>query len=112
MYFSRMLKFINIMGIEDQLNALTRNKIENSSLEYKLLSRPDEIVHCHHCNNDIIPHRIYEPTTTTWLVGGGICLIGCWCGVCLVPLFSDSFKVATVFCSYCSKIISSGDFSD
>ena len=83
----------------------------SKSLENPLISRPDEVLHCQHCNNDVIPHKIYEPTTITWLIGGGICMIGCWFGVCLAPLCSYSFQVATVYCSFCKQIIKSAEYA-
>ena len=79
-------------------------------MEVPLLSKPDEVIHCQHCNREVIPNRIYEPTTLTWLLGSGLCMIGCWFGVCLAPLCSNHFQVATVYCTFCEKTINTAEY--
>ena len=99
------------MSEENSSILSTQSRIRNVSLEHPLISRPEELLLCQYCKNEVIPNRIYEPTTLTWLVGGGICMVGCWFGICLAPLCSNSFQVATVYCSYCNKVIRSAEFT-
>ncbi|OMJ86477.1 hypothetical protein SteCoe_11970 [Stentor coeruleus] len=96
---------------EVDIQSRSVGKISSKALEMPLISRPDEVTMCQHCGKEVIPNRIYEPSSLTWLIGGGICMIGCWFGVCLAPLCSNSFQVATVYCSYCDKVINSAESS-
>lgn len=86
------------------------NKMLSSQVEMPLISAPDEVVTCQNCENELIPHRIYDPSSLSWLIGGGYCIIGCWFGLCLIPLCSRYFQVATVQCSYCHKVINSAEY--
>ena len=58
---------------------------------------------CSFCLKENIPNYIYEPTALTWLNCGGICLIGCWLGLCLVPILDNDFQYPKIYCSYCNK---------
>lgn len=80
-------------------------------LETPLIVIPEEGVFCQECKRSITPNRIHEPTTLTWFVCGGVCMIGCWFGVCLAPLFINSFQVATVYCSACNSVINKAEYS-
>ena len=80
-------------------------------LQAPLIGVLDEGEFCPHCQQSNTPNRIYEPTTLTWLVGSGICMIGCWFGVCLAPLCINSFQVATVYCSACNSIIRKTEYT-
>ena len=95
----------------NETNGSGRSRL-TSMIEMPLISRPNEVIHCQHCDRNVIPNRIYEPNTATWIIGGGFCLIGCWFGACLAPLFSNSFQVATVYCSYCEKVINHAEYSN
>lgn len=90
-------------------------KVDNSitivdTQETHRVDLSDEGMLCQECKNSLTPNRIYEPTSLTWFVCGGICMIGCWFGICLAPLFLNSFKVATVYCSACSSVISKAEY--
>lgn len=80
------------------------------TIESHQVAVPDEGELCQQCKKSLTPNRIYEPTSLTWFVCGGICIVGCWFGICLAPLFINSFKVATVYCSSCSSVISKAEY--
>lgn len=81
------------------------------NLDVPLIIIPEEGRFCNDCKRAITPNRIYEPTTLTWFVCGGVCMIGCWFGVCLAPLCINSFQVATVYCSACNSIINKAEYT-
>jgi lipopolysaccharide-induced tumor necrosis factor-alpha factor len=78
---------------------------DGRTLEKLLVKGNDRIAVCGCCGKESLPNRVYEFSTVTWMIGGGICLVGCWFGMCLVPLCYDSFQAATEYCRYCNKAI-------
>ena len=34
----------------------------------------------------------YRPGLLTWLIAGGVCLVGCWLGCCLIPFCIDGVQ--------------------
>lgn len=65
-----------------------------------------DVTRCPSCSQENIPNKIYQPNSVTWGLCGGICLVGCWFGLCLLPLCDSNFQEATIYCSLCNKTIS------
>ncbi|KAH3743057.1 hypothetical protein Pelo_15550 [Pelomyxa schiedti] len=49
-------------------------------------------VQCEHCNSVTTTVLRYKTGLFTWAVAGGICVIGFWCGCCLVPFALNECK--------------------
>jgi len=60
---------------------------------------------CPFCQQQVMTRVRYEPGGLTWLAAGGIALMGCWLGCCLIPLCIDECKDAVHECPNCNKII-------
>lgn len=48
---------------------------------------------CPNCRNSIVTRTEKDIGLFTWLLVGGLILIGCWLGCCLIPLCVDACKV-------------------
>ena len=48
---------------------------------------------CPNCKQQIVTRTEKQNGLLTWLLVGGLCLIGCWLGCCLIPLCVDACKV-------------------
>lgn len=60
---------------------------------------------CPFCQQLIQTRVRYETGGLTWLAVGGLALMGCWGGCCLIPLCIDEAKDAVHECPACNKII-------
>merc|ERR1712002_358114 len=60
---------------------------------------------CPFCQQTIMTRVRYESGGLTWLAAGGIALMGCWLGCCLIPFCIDEAKDAIHECPSCNKII-------
>jgi len=60
--------------------------------------------HCQFCGKDIVTDVQYEPGTLTWLVAGGLILLGCWLGCCLIPFCVDGAKDVIHVCPHCHNV--------
>jgi len=56
---------------------------------------------CGHCNATVITSIKPVTGTLTWLVAGGLCLLGCWLGCCLIPFCVDGCQDTEHFCPNC-----------
>mmetsp|Transcript_29552 Transcript_29552/g.41570 ORF Transcript_29552/g.41570 Transcript_29552/m.41570 type:complete len:129 (+) Transcript_29552:109-495(+) len=56
---------------------------------------------CQFCGKQIVSSVTYEAGTLTWLVAGGLCLVGCFLGCCLIPFAVDSMKDPVHVCPHC-----------
>ncbi|XP_002739747.1 uncharacterized protein LOC100375692 [Saccoglossus kowalevskii] len=62
--------------------------------------------HCPYCNTDVITKLQYKKGMITWAICCIICLIGGWCGCCLIPFCAKSCKDVVHVCPNCSNILS------
>lgn len=60
---------------------------------------------CMYCQQMIMTRVRYETGGLTWLAVGGLAIMGCWLGCCLIPLCIDEAKDAVHECPNCNKII-------
>lgn len=51
---------------------------------------------CPNCRQTIVTRTVKENGLLTWLCIGGLVLIGCWFGCCLIPLCVDACKVIRI----------------
>eukprot|EP00026_Physarum_polycephalum_P019656 Phypoly_transcript_21775.p1 GENE.Phypoly_transcript_21775~~Phypoly_transcript_21775.p1 ORF type:complete len:180 (+),score=31.63 Phypoly_transcript_21775:30-569(+) len=60
---------------------------------------------CTFCGNNGPTRVEFVNGTLTWLAAGGICLIGCWLGCCLIPFAVDGCKDVEHHCGSCQRVI-------
>lgn len=58
---------------------------------------------CPYCNATIVTSVTYNPGTLTWLACGGLILVGCWAGCCLIPFCIDGMQDAVHSCPNCRR---------
>ncbi|CAG9327780.1 unnamed protein product [Blepharisma stoltei] len=64
---------------------------------------------CPYCMKISAPIKEYDPTSMTWNMCGSMCLLGCWFGCCLIPIFDKQFHGVTYFCSNCKSPMEAGN---
>ncbi|NXI75141.1 LITAF factor, partial [Rhipidura dahli] len=62
---------------------------------------------CPSCNQMIVTHLSYDAGALTWLSCGGLCLLGCIGGCCLIPFCIDALKDVDHTCPKCSALLGS-----
>lgn len=60
---------------------------------------------CHNCKANIFTQTKYESGIAAWLIAGGCCLFGLWCGCCLLPFCIDSCKDVEHYCPNCRALV-------
>eukprot|EP00088_Acartia_fossae_P022444 TRINITY_DN23645_c0_g1_i1.p1 TRINITY_DN23645_c0_g1~~TRINITY_DN23645_c0_g1_i1.p1 ORF type:complete len:165 (-),score=15.15 TRINITY_DN23645_c0_g1_i1:280-774(-) len=60
---------------------------------------------CNNCGNQITTSVATDPGTMAYVLAGVICLLGFWCGCCLIPLGVDSLQDAVHTCPRCKVIL-------
>ncbi|KAI9094652.1 LITAF-like zinc ribbon domain-containing protein [Phlyctochytrium arcticum] len=65
---------------------------------------PSNVI-CSHCQQFVQTRTSSEPGSLTWLTVGGLCLIGCWLGCCLIPLSMKELKDTKHYCPSCSGYV-------
>ncbi|NWR14229.1 LITAF factor, partial [Emberiza fucata] len=68
--------------------------------------RPVQMV-CPSCNQVIVTRLSYDSGALTWLSCGGLCLLGCIAGCCLIPFCIDALKDVDHTCPKCSALVGS-----
>ncbi|KAG9477097.1 lipopolysaccharide-induced tumor necrosis factor-alpha factor [Eleutherodactylus coqui] len=68
--------------------------------------RPIQIC-CPHCNRLTTTRLIHSSGALAWLSCGGLCLLGCGFGCCLIPFCIDSLKDVDHYCSNCETLLGS-----
>uniref|UniRef100_A0A1I8JPF4 LITAF domain-containing protein n=1 Tax=Macrostomum lignano TaxID=282301 RepID=A0A1I8JPF4_9PLAT len=58
---------------------------------------------CPHCPPHITQAVSYVNGLAPWLISGGLILIGCWLGCCLIPFCIDDLKDAEHRCPNCQQ---------
>uniref|UniRef100_A0A8C5Q093 Lipopolysaccharide induced TNF factor n=1 Tax=Leptobrachium leishanense TaxID=445787 RepID=A0A8C5Q093_9ANUR len=62
---------------------------------------------CPYCGQIMTTRLSYTSGALTWLSCGGLCLLGCGAGCCLIPFCIDSLKDVDHYCSSCTAIVGS-----
>ncbi|NXU58449.1 LITAF factor, partial [Turnix velox] len=62
---------------------------------------------CPSCNQTIMTRLSYDSGALTWLCCGGLCLLGCVAGCCLIPFCTDSLKDVCHTCPKCGALVGS-----
>eukprot|EP01084_Bolivina_argentea_P090871 163654_1 len=75
----------------------------HSSLQIK--SRYPQQAHCPTCNRITYTKIHYVNGLATWLSVGGLVVMQCWMGCCLIPLCIDGLKDVEHSCSQCGTFI-------
>ncbi|XP_070617592.1 lipopolysaccharide-induced tumor necrosis factor-alpha factor isoform X2 [Erythrolamprus reginae] len=60
---------------------------------------------CPSCRQMIVTRTIYQPGALTWLSCGGLALLGCWLGCCLIPFCVDGMQDVHHFCPSCNAFL-------
>ncbi|WP_395241642.1 LITAF-like zinc ribbon domain-containing protein [Salmonella sp. s51933] len=60
---------------------------------------------CPHCQATIVTSTAYEPGVLTWLLCGGIALVGCWLGCCLIPFCVTDVQDCRHTCPNCQNFL-------
>ena len=68
------------------------------------LSRDGE---CPSCNVTDYDERYY-PDARTWTLCGGACVLGCWFGMCLIPLLWNKVQEKEYYCKVCQERLDLG----
>ncbi|XP_063790371.1 lipopolysaccharide-induced tumor necrosis factor-alpha factor [Pseudophryne corroboree] len=70
------------------------------------LDRPIQMC-CPFCNRLTTTRLQYTSGALAWLSCGGLCLLGCGLGCCLIPFCIDSLRDVDHYCSNCHKLVGS-----
>lgn len=58
---------------------------------------------CQHCQATVTTATDYTTGLMTWLLAGGICIVGLFCGCCLIPFCIDAGKDVVHNCPNCKR---------
>jgi len=64
-------------------------------------------VTCPSCQANVLTTVDTEAGLLSWILCGGLCLVGCWLGCCLIPCCISSCKDAIHRCPNCHTIVGS-----
>ncbi|OQV19789.1 putative Lipopolysaccharide-induced tumor necrosis factor-alpha factor-like protein [Hypsibius exemplaris] len=70
-----------------------------------LLGPNPSLINCPTCSQKVMSVTQYENGLLTWLGVGGLCLIGCWAGCCLIPLCINDTKDVVHTCPNCGTLL-------
>ena len=76
--------------------------VYTTSLHYG--DHPQQLI-CPHCRANVLSQVKHETGLITWLIAGGLCLLGCWAGCCLVPFCVDACKDVEHYCPNCRALM-------
>ncbi|XP_063284906.1 lipopolysaccharide-induced tumor necrosis factor-alpha factor [Pelobates fuscus] len=62
---------------------------------------------CTYCTRMMTTRLSYTSGALAWLSCGGLCLLGCGAGCCLIPFCIDSLKDVDHYCSSCNALVGS-----
>ncbi|XP_073503824.1 lipopolysaccharide-induced tumor necrosis factor-alpha factor [Phyllobates terribilis] len=68
--------------------------------------RPVQIC-CPRCRSLTTTRLVHTSGALAWLSCGGLCLLGCGFGCCLIPFCIDSLKDVDHYCSSCQALLGS-----
>lgn len=58
---------------------------------------------CPGCGQDVISRTTHNAGLLTWLLVGGLMVIGCWLGCCLIPCCVDGCQDVSHSCPNCNN---------
>lgn len=62
-------------------------------------------VTCPQCHQAVVTRTSYETGTLTWLICGGLVLLGCWLGCCVIPFCVNGCKDVRHTCPNCNTSV-------
>jgi len=62
-------------------------------------------IYCATCRREVVTEIIYEAGTLTWVAAGGLALLGCIFGCCLIPFCIDGCKDVVHVCPQCHSLL-------
>ncbi|KAM4631843.1 lipopolysaccharide-induced tumor necrosis factor-alpha factor [Discoglossus pictus] len=62
---------------------------------------------CQYCNRMMTTRLEFTSGALAWLSCGGLCLLGCGAGCCLIPFCVDALKDVDHYCTSCHKLVGS-----
>ncbi|KAM6424371.1 lipopolysaccharide-induced tumor necrosis factor-alpha factor isoform 1-T3 [Liasis olivaceus] len=68
------------------------------------LDRPMQLC-CPACNKMIVTRISHNPGALAWLSCGGLALLGCWLGCCLIPFCVEAMLDVEHFCPCCNAYL-------
>eukprot|EP01084_Bolivina_argentea_P263656 446332_1 len=71
----------------------------------RIISRFPQQCFCARCQKVTQTRTQYVTGLATWAVAGGVCLVGCWLGCCLIPFCIDDLKDVEHRCSVCGTFV-------
>ena len=89
--------------VSDEVVVLQQPPAVMQILRENLLSRVPTTGQCPFCNHSITTSTKLVPGLGTWLSAGGLCLVGCWAGCCLIPFCVDDLKDVNHTCPQCHR---------
>ncbi|XP_030068682.1 lipopolysaccharide-induced tumor necrosis factor-alpha factor homolog [Microcaecilia unicolor] len=60
---------------------------------------------CPSCHEMIVTHLSYNAGALTWLSCGGLCILGCAFGCCLIPFCVDALQDVDHYCPNCKALL-------
>jgi lipopolysaccharide-induced tumor necrosis factor-alpha factor len=60
---------------------------------------------CPNCRANVLTRVDFKNGALPWLICGGLCLLGVWCGCQFIPFCVDSCKDVEHFCPNCNRLI-------
>ncbi|KAH0632070.1 hypothetical protein JD844_020131 [Phrynosoma platyrhinos] len=62
---------------------------------------------CPSCRRVIVTHLSHNAGALAWLSCGGLFLLGCWAGCCLIPFCVDALLDVDHYCPSCNALLGS-----
>ncbi|GAU95093.1 hypothetical protein RvY_06770 [Ramazzottius varieornatus] len=62
-------------------------------------------VTCPSCHQHVTSLTEFEKGSLAWLIAGGLCLVGCWLGCCLIPFCVKSAQDVIHKCPNCNAFL-------
>lgn len=76
-----------------------------SSAELCLSNNKPKLKWCANCKASVATYVVSKPSRKTFISSLAICLIGGWCGCCVIPFYMDWGKLKSRVCNRCHKLV-------
>eukprot|EP00088_Acartia_fossae_P046752 TRINITY_DN50575_c0_g1_i1.p1 TRINITY_DN50575_c0_g1~~TRINITY_DN50575_c0_g1_i1.p1 ORF type:complete len:117 (+),score=3.57 TRINITY_DN50575_c0_g1_i1:30-380(+) len=91
-----------VPNVGNELNAPPQPRIVHQPIMFG--KDPINMV-CNHCGYEITTSVAKDPGLIAYSLAGAICVVGFFCGCCLIPLGMDSLKDAIHTCPNCKVFL-------